>query len=404
MAKAKINKQFIKGLPSLGKGKTQVLYWDSALPGFGLRVGKTKMAFFCEKRIQGITRRYTLGSYPQITPEFARGLAKKTLSKMTVGLNPIDEKRAEKNKNLTLHSAFNDFLENRNSLKDRTVSDYKRTIRVAFKEWENKRLVDINRDMISLKHKQLFKNQGPAQANQHMRVLRAIFNYAQSSYYNDKGKPLIIDNPITTISKKRSWYKVPRRNRVIPTHKLNEWYEAVNNLPREVTKDFLLTLLLTGMRRSEAARLKIEDVCLEEKYFKVTDPKNSKPLQLPLPRPLFDLFKRRIEQSNNDYLFPGDGKNGFLQDPKRAVQSVIKSIGVKFSCHDIRRTYITVASNIVTEYQLKLLVNHSTGGDVTAGYVIPNLEQLREPMGKVTSKLMRFCIKEPAKIMHLNRA
>jgi integrase len=402
VAKVKINKQFIKSLSPLEENETQKFYWDSTLSGFGLRLGKTKTAFICEKRIEGKTVRVTLGSYPQITPEFAREEAKKALSKMTVGLNPTSEKRAQRSRSITLESAFSDFLEDRNSLKERTVEDYKANIDKAFSDWKSKRLVDINRDMISNRHKLLFKKHGAAQANLCMRILRSIFNFSQGSYFDEKEKPLITDNPVEVLTKKRSWYKVARRDRVIALHRLGDWFKAVHKLHNEVTRDFLLTLLLSGMRRTEASKLKKEDISLEGKSFKVIDPKNSKPLSLPLPPALLEIFERRAKASPNAFLFPGSGKNGHIADPKKAIQSVRKSTGIAFSSHDLRRSYITIASNLVTEHQLKLLVNHSTGGDVTAGYIVPILEELRQPMGKVVSKIMKLCTKEPAKIIKIN--
>lgn len=403
MSKVKINKNFIKSIPALIEGEVQRFYWDSVLPGFGLRIGKTKTAFICEKKIQARTTRVTIGSYPQITPELARDQAQKILGQMTAGLNPNAVKKADRNKNITLEMVFRDFLESRNLLKPRTVEDYSKAIETDFKDWKYKRLLDINRDMISRRHKKLYENRGAAQANLSMRILRALFNFSQGTYFDEKEMPLIMDNPVTVLTKKRSWYRVTRKDRIVPVHKLKDWYEAVNKLPNEVTRDFLLILLFTGIRRSEAAKLRLEDVDLESRSFKVVDPKNSKPLSLPLPQPLYGIFKRRYENAINEYLFPGSGKEGYIADPKRAVNRIFKETGIKFSSHDLRRGFITIASGLVTEYELKLLVNHSAGQDVTGGYIVPNLEKLRKPMSKVVNRIFQLCTKEPAKIISINQ-
>lgn len=42
-------------------------------------------------------------------------------------------------------------------------------------------------------------------------------------------------------------------------------------------------------------------------------------------------------------------------------------------------------------YALKRLANHSSGDDVTAGYIIVSPERLREPMERIENKLLQLC-------------
>jgi len=58
--------------------------------------------------------------------------------------------------------------------------------------------------------------------------------------------------------------------------------------------------------------------------------------------------------------------------------------------HDLRRTFATTAENIgVRGYTLKRLINHKTGAaDVTGGYIVTDVESLREPMQTITDKLL----------------
>ena len=63
--------------------------------------------------------------------------------------------------------------------------------------------------------------------------------------------------------------------------------------------------------------------------------------------------------------------------------------GVSFTLHDLRRTYITVAESIdVSAYALKRLVNHKMHNDVTAGYIVSDVERLREPMKRISDYLV----------------
>jgi hypothetical protein len=60
-----------------------------------------------------------------------------------------------------------------------------------------------------------------------------------------------------------------------------------------------------------------------------------------------------------------------------------------FSVHDLRRTFITVAESLdIPAYALKRLLNHRAAGDVTAGYIVIDVERLRRPMQHITDFLL----------------
>lgn len=57
--------------------------------------------------------------------------------------------------------------------------------------------------------------------------------------------------------------------------------------------------------------------------------------------------------------------------------------------HDLRRTFITIAESLdISSYALKKLVNHSQSRDVTAGYIVMNVDRLREPMQKISDFIL----------------
>ena len=65
--------------------------------------------------------------------------------------------------------------------------------------------------------------------------------------------------------------------------------------------------------------------------------------------------------------------------------------GVKFSLHDLRRTFITVAESLdVPHYALKRLLNHRVGGDVTSGYIVFDTERLRGPVEQVAKRILEL--------------
>lgn len=65
--------------------------------------------------------------------------------------------------------------------------------------------------------------------------------------------------------------------------------------------------------------------------------------------------------------------------------------GIEFTQHDLRRTFITVAESLDISYAaLKKLLNHSDGSDVTGGYLQITTDRLREPMERISVKLMEL--------------
>jgi len=110
-----------------------------------------------------------------------------------------------------------------------------------------------------MKHLELAKNHGHAQANATMRFLRRVLYFAQAEY----GRDVLPENPVRTLGHKRQWFGELPRQHVIKAHELPAWFEAVLALKndgsrhdRETFRDYLQILPLLGLRRSEAAKLK----------------------------------------------------------------------------------------------------------------------------------------------------
>jgi len=152
----------------------------------------------------------------------------------------------------------------------------------------------------------------------------------------------------------------------------------------------LLLVLFTGLRRSEAAKLKWANVDLKARTLKVEDTKNHEDHVLPLSDFLAELLQRRKDEAETEYVFPNEQQTGHLIEPKKQIRRVVEESGVEFTVHDLRRTFITIAESLdIPAYALKRLLNHKMSNDVTAGYIVADVERLREPMQKITSYILR---------------
>ena len=156
-----------------------------------------------------------------------------------------------------------------------------------------------------------------------------------------------------------------------------------------MVSDYLLLVLFTGLRRNEAASLRFDQIDFVDRTLTIPDTKNGEPLTLPLSDYLLTLLERRAKETTGAFVFPGSGKHGHLIEPKRHVKRVIRESGVPFMLHDLRRTFITVAESLdLSHYAIKRLVNHKISGDVTAGYVVHDLSRLREPMQRISDRII----------------
>ena len=401
MPKLKITKGRIDKITLPTKG--QVDYFDTDMKGFGIRASSTGLTYFVMRRIDGKKVRVTIGRHGSpYTPDSAREKAQKILGKMVEGTNPNEEKRAEKRKSETLIGVFKDYLDKR-KLKENTKTLYRRLFDLYFEDWKKLPISEITKDMVTKRHleianaprvRKLIKQAGEnndqkrkeASADGAMRVLRAIINFAR-----DDNEDVIRVNPVTRLSNRKEWYKVARRRTVIKRTALPQWYDAVMQLENIIIRDFLLFLLMTGLRRNEAAKLKWKNVDFAEKSFLIVDPKNKVPFSLPISDFVYQLLKKRHQyHRENEYVFPSEGKAGYIQEPKRAIDGITEETGIPVMCHDLRRTFATIAESLdLSKYTLKALLNHKQEeGDVTAGYIDLTVERLREPVQRVSEALM----------------
>jgi integrase len=399
----RFTKTAVANLPPSPAGKRRFVY-DTATPGLAVQItGTGAKTFYLYRWVNGKPERVRLGAFPGMTVEQARKAAAEHLAIIAKGESPRANKRAEAAQSVTLGEVFEAYLAGRD-LKPGTAHDYRRVMREAFADWHDKRLLDITRDMVERRHAQIGER-SHARANNAMRVLRALMNYAAGRYEDAKGRPLLSDIPTKRLSATRAWYRVERRQTVIRPHQLRPWWQAVDALAEEsaTVADYLRLLVLTGLRRGEAARLEWADIDLTGRTLTVRDTKNRRPHTLPLPPYLAELLAHRHEERASRFVFPATRGDGHLIEPRKSLTKVAEASGVSFTPHDLRRTFATVAEGLdLSGYALKALLNHKTGADVTRGYIVADVERLREPMRRIEEFILKAAgVKASADVVEL---
>lgn len=392
----RISKTIVENAPVPVTGQTFIR--DTDLQGFAVRITPSgARSYILEKRIEGRNRRYTLGRHGELTAVQARKLAQVRLGQIAMGIDPIAERRKQLQRATTLRACFADFEKARRHLSEKTLYDYNRVLKVALNDWLAKPITSIKPDMVMRRFQRISDDRGEAYANLTMRALRAILNFAMASSDDGSGDPLLISNPVSVLTRTRSWHKPQRRQTVIKMHELRPWFEAVESLrdPADpfgfgaTMADYQLVLLFTGLRRGEAARLRWSDIDLEDRTLYLRKTKNGERITLPLSEYVWHLFQRRQQNVFSNYVFPGRDGRGPLIEPKKQINRVIERSGIVYTLHDLRRTFITIAESLdISPYAIKRLVNHKMSNDVTSGYIVSDTERLRRPAQKIADFIL----------------
>jgi integrase len=362
----------------------QVLYRDATLPGFGLRVGTKSKMYFVEGQVRRHTIRTTIGRHDVFTPEVARRRALKILAEMADGKNPNEERRAKRAAAMSVQQSFDSFFERR-QLAPTSRLNYGRTIDVYLKDWANKPISEITRRMVFERHRRIAEQHGPVTANNIFRHFRAVHNFISASHGE------LPPNPVTILGQARAWNPERRRRSVVPMHGLPKWWRAVQQ-EDDLVRDFLLVALFTGLRRSEIAHLRWENIDLEGCTLTVPQTKNGDALELPLSKFLHDLLvTRRDNNPEAQWVFASRGKTGHVVETKSFHRRVGERSGIKFTMHDLRRTFASIAEGLdLSHFALKRLLNHRIDADITGGYVVHSVERLRDPVERVAKRILEL--------------
>jgi len=178
---------------------------------------------------------------------------------------------------------------------------------------------------------------------------------------------------------------------------------AVLALRNTEARDFFMVVLLTGLRKSEALDLKWEHYDDQAHTITIPDPKNRQPLTLPVSDYVAGILDARKKKAKGEYVF--ESERGRMHNLRFAMAEVETESKVTFCIHDLRRTFATTGESLdISGYTLKALLNHSLGGDVTAGYIVTDLKRLRAATQKVTNFMLSVGGVRPTPVKDLEAA
>ena len=395
----------------------QIFFRDLKLIGFAIRATRHSLVYTVEKKMpSGAPCRVTIGDHGLYTPETARQKATEYLLEMSQGINPNDKKEQLRQKASqerhnhrqipTVLNAHKHYIESKSELKPNTVAVYDRDMNLYLKDWHHLKITDITMEMVVEKHAEISQT-NKSHANITLKLFSAIYNYHRKRLTNNN-QPLITEfSPVQILYQSDLFNKLKPRKGYINSEQQADWVLAIvqtqwrghekANEYGYLNQDFLLTFVLTGLRRSEVEQLAWANIDLKYGTLKIINPKNGDDLLLPLGDTLLHIFKQRKKYSNRcKYIFPATNNQTHIKDRRHVRHKIAETTGISFTFHDLRRTFTSIANRCgIGMYTVKALINHSyqDDSDITADYTQIDAKDLRDAMNKIENHILSEEIK-----------
>jgi integrase len=338
-------------------------YWDTKLPAFGIRVGKTARTFILKKA----NRRITLGRFPSLTLQGARQKA-----------HSLKGETSQGGPDVTLGDAVDTFLAI-HCKSYRSASKFQAEYLLRKLEpVRHKKLGHVTtHDMTAI-----LDLQKPSTANHFFAMSRTFFRFCVR-------RSLIEKSPLQHLSVP---HKTSSRARVLTDAELRAVWHAADKIGKNfgtITK----LLILTGQRRGEIGGLREENIDLKNHIIclKPEQVKNNHEHSFPISALAASLLSR-VSMNTSKPLFPARGKATPYNNWQYSKLRIDKLSGVKdWTLHDLRRTFATRLSELGTSpHVVERLLNHVTGSLSPIALVYNRaryMDQMREAVGKWEAEL-----------------
>lgn len=278
----------IPNLPPGGNNGTW--YSDAKTQGLSLVCFRKAKTFVVRVRLSnGRRRTITLGQWGEITLEEARRRAKVKLGKASDGIDPVAE--SEKGKGLPTWRKWTETYLSRaeKTLRPASVADVRRYLGRTFSKWGARKLDEItSANIAALRDAQ----KGVAGPNRFRAAVSACFAAAVRDGY-------LSENPASRVS---AFAEPEARKRLPSDVEMRKIIEAVNGEADEDLRVLFWTLILTGMRGSEARLMKWEDVDLVRGVATIPTAKSGRREDVPLTESLVKMLKGLPHRG--PYVFP----------------------------------------------------------------------------------------------------
>jgi integrase len=354
MPRIKLTKSTIDTLPI---PSSDLVYWDVASPGFGLKVTpKGRKVFVVLYRTGGAgskLRKYTIGPYGRVTLHQARVAAQKVFAAKLEGRDPAAEKRESKRRIVAdlVEDLLESFIAQRLS-QNRSGAENARVLRREIGEpWAGRSIHAIGkRDVVDVVSA-IVQRGAPSAANKTLKSLKTFLRWCVGRAVLDQSPAEGVPLPTKEVARDRVLSDTELADVILAARKIGGPYGAIVEL-----------LALTGQRREEVACLGWEELDLAERVWTIPKArtKNGKAHVVHLSRQSLAVLQGADRRG--PLLFTLLGSKPF-QDFTRAKRRLDQLSGVTgWRLHDLRRTCVSGMARLgVAPHVADKILNHQAG-------------------------------------------
>ena len=337
--------------------------------------------FYLYKRMGGKPVRYKLGRI-EIGVKLARNEAIKYRALVNNGVNPQETRKNIRNED-PVENIYKKYMgDHKTKLAKSTYESYQRLWNIHLKKaFGSKKVSQVTVDSVRRFHKHL--SDKPYCANKSIVFLKAMYNYViQEGYY--KGI-----NPAKGVRLNKEEARV----RYLEHAELERFFSALNEVEESVSRNAILMLLYTGVRKSNALAMKWSEVDLDAKVWLIPKTKTGKNLTIALADSAVELLNN-IKSNNPDevYVFPSaTSKSGHLEDIKRVWATIKKKANISnLRTHDLRHNLATyMIAQGASPFVVQRALTHKSIKS-TQVYVNLGVEHLRDKLNETVNTLQRI--------------
>ncbi len=339
---------------TLPGGKSEAIFFDDDVPGFGLRLRERgSRTFVFQYKLGSKQRRMTLG---KATPERVANIRKiidKLDARVRLGEDPASDKADAKVKAAQTYGVTAaQFLETlRPRYRPRAHAEIDRHLTKHAKNLNELQVAKISQADIASILTTVAKNSGAVTANRVRTSLSTFFAWTMQ-------QALAATNPVlgTAKNEERS------RDRVLAPSELRLVWNALGD---DDYGAIVKLLALTGQRENEIGSLQRSEIHEALIVLAPERTKNKRPHTVPLaPGALSIIEAREPQDADRDLVF-GRGQGGFSgwsKSKERLDERIKEANGGKpiahWTLHDLRRTFATYAGGGMEAHQLAKLPKH----------------------------------------------
>jgi integrase len=315
--------------------------FDENTPGLGFTVFPTGVrSFFHYRFVRGRPQRTTIGRYPEVSVEQARGKASDINARIAKWrLNNYEGERpfGSGRRDPTFGEVVTQYVEQRirkhSGRPDRAAKAIEWRVRKYLPSWSDRKLVAITSEDVGELHRRLGTACGNPTANRTVEMVRTIF------YWAAKAKLWSGKNPVAGID----FFFEGKRKRYLQAHELQSFFKALGSEQNADLRDFVGLALWTGARRGDVFSMRWEDISFTENRWQIPDPKNRESYSVPLIPDAVKILKarERRRKADSSWVFPSHGATGHVIDLKGAWRKFLQRAGLAdkdLRQHDLRRT------------------------------------------------------------------